>query len=285
LLTQGMVQGRTFKNPTTGQYVIPQNVADLANPVDPNTGEKLDVVYEKMSKSKHNGVAPSDVISKYGADTARMFILFKAPPEKDLEWDDADVEGQFRFMNRIWRLVTESGVSAKSAIATPANLSKDEKTLRRAIHTAIKEVTEDMTDEYQFNTAISELMKLSNALNDATFKDSPVYAEGVRTLLLLLAPFAPHIADELWLGMGFEVSIHTQAFPTVDAGALVVDELTIVIQVLGKTRGTIEVAASLSKDELENAARSSEVAQKYIAGKEVKKVIVVPGKLVNFVIA
>jgi leucyl-tRNA synthetase len=284
LLTQGMVQGRTFKNPTTGQYVIPQNVADLANPIDPTTGEVLDVVYEKMSKSKHNGIAPGDVIAKYGADTARMFILFKAPPEKDLEWDDADVEGQFRFMNRIWRLVTESGVTAGTAVATPSNLSKDEKVLRRAIHTAIKEITEDMTDEYQFNTAISELMKLNNALSDAACKDSPVYAEGVRTLLLLLAPFAPHIADELWMGLGFETSVHLQAFPIVDAGALVVDELTIVIQVLGKTRGTIEVSASLSKDEVEAAARASEVAQKHIAGKEVKKVIVVPGKLVNFVI-
>ncbi len=107
LLTQGMVQGLTYKNPQTDKYVIPSQVKDPSNPTDPETGEALKVVFEKMSKSKYNGVAPGDVIGKYGADTARMFILFKAPPEKDLEWDEADVEGQFRFLNRVWRLVTE----------------------------------------------------------------------------------------------------------------------------------------------------------------------------------
>ncbi|MEB3292726.1 MAG: leucine--tRNA ligase [Synechococcales bacterium] len=288
LLTQGMVQGKTYKNPKTGKYVIPQNIADPTKPIDPETGDTLEVVYEKMSKSKHNGVAPSDVISKYGADTARMFILFKAPPEKDLEWDDADVEGQFRFLNRVWRLVTETEIQT---IPTqfPTELSKDEKTLRRSIHTAIKEITEDLSDEYQFNTAVSELMKLSNALNDAPCKTSPIFAEGIRTLLLLLAPFAPHITDELWITIAppntIPSSIHTQAFPIVDPTALVVDELTIVIQILGKTRGTITVPASSSKEEIEALAKASEVAQKHIAGKEIKKTIVVPGKLVNFVIA
>ncbi|WP_347277953.1 leucine--tRNA ligase [Alkalinema sp. FACHB-956] len=284
LLTQGMVQGRTYKNPRTDKYVIPQNITDFANPTDPETGEALEVVYEKMSKSKHNGVAPGDVISKYGADTARMFILFKAPPEKDLEWDDADVEGQFRFLNRVWRLVTESGVSA-DPVTLPDSLTKEEKDLRRSIHTAIKEVTEDLTDDYQFNTAVSELMKLSNALNDAKCKTSPVYAEGVQTLLLLLAPFAPHMADELWASLGQAQSIHTHGFPIVDPKALVADELTIVIQILGKTRGTITVPAASTKEQIEELAKNSDIAQKHIAGKEIKKTIVVPGKLVNFVVA
>lgn len=284
LLTQGMVQGKTYKNPKTGKYVIPTNIADIANPVDPETGDALEVVYEKMSKSKHNGVAPSDVVAKYGADTARMFILFKAPPEKDLEWDDADVEGQFRFLNRVWRLVTESGVTAGTP-ALPTDLSKEEKDLRRSIHTAIKEVTEDLSGEYQFNTAVSELMKLSNALSDAKIKTSPVYAEGIRTLLLLLAPFAPHLADDLWHQMGYTDSIHLQGFPELDPAALIADEITIVIQVLGKTRGTIQVPASSSKEEIEALATASELAQKYIEGKTIKKTIVVPGKLVNFVVA
>ena len=284
LLTQGMVQGKTYKNPKTGQYVISQDIADLTNPVDPKTGDALEIVYEKMSKSKHNGVAPSDVIDKYGADTARMFILFKAPPEKDLEWDDADVEGQFRFMNRIWRSVTESGVTATATSIASGDLSKPEKALRRAIHIAIKEITEDLTDEYQFNTAISELMKLNNALSDFTQKDSSVYAEGIQTMLRLLAPFAPHIADELWKQIGNATTIHLESFPVLDSTALIVDELTIVIQILGKTRGTIEVPASSTKDEIEALAIASEVAQRYIAGKEIKKTIVVPGKLVNFVI-
>ncbi|MER3434257.1 MAG: leucine--tRNA ligase [Leptolyngbya sp. ERB_1_1] len=282
LLTQGMVQGRTYKNPTTGKYVIPADVKDANHPIDPATGEALEVVFEKMSKSKHNGIAPGDVVDKYGADTARMFILFKAPPEKDLEWEDADVEGQFRFLNRVWRLVTESTLSKKPA----KELTKAEKDLRRSIHIAIKEVTEDLQGEYQFNTAVSELMKLSNALSDFTQKDSPVYAEGIDTLLRLLAPFAPHIAEELWHTIGHSDSIHVQSFPIVDPSALVADEKTIVIQILGKTRGTIEAATAIADDKaaLEQFARESEIAKRYIEGKEIKKVIVVPGKLVNFVV-
>jgi len=283
LLTQGMVQGRTYKNPSTGKYVIPADVKDANNPIDPTTGEKLDVVFEKMSKSKYNGVAPGDVVDKYGADTARMFILFKAPPEKDLEWEDADVEGQFRFLNRVWRLVSEFTLNNQTA----TELSKAEKDLRRSIHIAIKEITEDLQGDYQFNTAVSELMKLSNALSDFAQKDSPVYAEGIDTLLRLLAPFAPHIAEELWHSIGHSDSIHTQSFPIVDPTALVADEKTIVIQILGKTRGTIEAATAIADDKaaLEQFARESEIAKRYIEGKEIKKVIVVPGKLVNFVVA
>ena len=256
LLTQGMVQGKTYKNQKTGKYVIPQAIADLANPVDPETGDGLELVYEKMSKSKYNGIAPSEVIDKYGADTARMFILFKAPPEKDLEWEDTDVEGQFRFMNRIWRAVTESDVTANAKSIASGNLSKPEKALRRFIHIAIKEITEDLTQDYQFNTAISELMKLNNAIGDFSQKESIVYAEAIQTLLRLLAPFAPHIADELWKQIGNTTTIHLESFPVVDPSALVVDELTIVIQILGKTRGTIEVPASSTKDEIGTGSSS-----------------------------
>jgi leucyl-tRNA synthetase len=281
LLTQGMVQGKTYKNPKTERYVIPQNIKDLANPVDPETGDALEIVYEKMSKSKHNGTAPGEVIAKYGADTARMNILFKAPPEKDLEWDDADVEGQFRFLHRVWRLVTEHPIT-QQGIAS--NLSKDEKNLRRAIHTAIKEVSEDLQDEYQFNTAVSELMKLSNALNDSTVKQSQVFGEGIETLITLLAPFAPHIAEELWHQIGHADSVHQQPWPKLDPDALLCDELTLVIQIMGKTRGTIQVPASATREELETYAQTSEVGQRYLEGQTVKKAIVVPGKLVNFVL-
>ncbi|MEG4056754.1 MULTISPECIES: leucine--tRNA ligase [unclassified Microcoleus] len=287
LLTQGMVQAMAYKNPVTGKYVPPADI-DPANPKDPETGEALEVFYEKMSKSKYNGVDPLQVMGKYGVDTARMFILFKAPPEKDLEWDDADVEGQFRFLNRVWRVVTEF---AARPPATPgqgvenAELSKIEKDLRRAIHTAIKAVSEDLEGDYQFNTAVSEMMKLSNALNDAKCKDSPIYAEGINTLIRLLAPFAPHIADELWHNTGNSESVHTQTWPTVDPSALVTDEITLVIQVMGKTRGTIQVPSGADKAALEKFARESELAKRHLEGKEIKKVIVVPGKLVNFVVA
>ena len=282
LLTQGMVQGKTYKNSRTGKYVLAIDIADLANPVDPETGDALEVVYEKMSKSKYNGVAPGDLVDKYGADTARMFILFKAPPEKDLEWEDADVEGQFRFLNRVWRLATEQGTGGKT---TPNSaLSKPEKELRRAIHFAIQAITEDLADEYQFNTAISEMMKLSNALTDAPCKESPVYAEGIETLIKLLAPFAPHIAEELWHHLGYTDSVHIQPWLVLDESALVVDEITLVIQVLGKTKGTIQVPAQSTKEQLEEYARSSDLAKRHLDGKEIKKVIVVPGKLVNFVV-
>ncbi|QHU99339.1 leucine--tRNA ligase [Synechocystis sp. CACIAM 05] len=299
LLTQGMVQGITYKNPTTGKYVpakdlqTGQQVIDPKDPKDPDSGEPLQVFYEKMSKSKFNGVDPQEVLAKYGADTARMFILFKAPPEKDLEWDDADVEGQFRFLNRVWRLVTDyigdpAGIRfavRPETLVTNEPLTKAEKDLRRAIHGAIKEVAEDLNDDYQFNTAISEMMKLSNALIAATdLISSPVYQEGIETLLLLLAPFAPHLTEELWHRLGRTDSIHQQAWLQADPTALVSDEITLVIQVLGKTRGTITVPASADKAQLEELARNSDLAQRYLEGKTIKKVIVVPGKLVNFVI-
>ncbi|MBW4558684.1 MAG: leucine--tRNA ligase [Trichormus sp. ATA11-4-KO1] len=288
LLTQGMVQGLTYMNPNKGgkDKWVPSNLVNPSDPRDPETGEPLQRLYATMSKSKGNGVAPEDVISKYGVDTARMFILFKAPPEKDLEWDEADVEGQFRFLNRVWRLVTDyvaAGVSRKKAQL--ADLSKPEKELRRAIHTAIQAVTEDLEDEYQFNTAVSELMKLSNAITDADCKNSPIYAEGIQILVMMLAPFAPHIADELWHLLGNSNSVHTQTWPSFDSAALVADEITLVIQVNGKKRADIPVPAQADKAELEKYARESEVVQRHIEGKEIKKVIVVPGKLVNFVVA
>ena len=288
LLTQGMVQGLTYMNPNkTGKDKwVPSDLVDPANPRDPDTGEPLEVCYATMSKSKGNGVAPEDVIAKYGIDTARMFILFKAPPEKDLEWDDADVEGQFRFLNKVWLLVQEFAVNSSSTQQKNQDkLSKAEKDLRRAIHTAIKDVSEDLEGEYQFNTAVSELMKLRNALADSKCKNSPVYAEGIETLIGLLAPFAPHIAEELWHQLGHTDSIHVQTWPQLDPSALVVDEITLVIQIMGKTRGTIQVPANADKQALENYARESEIGKRHLDGKEVKKVIVVPGKLVNFVVA
>jgi leucyl-tRNA synthetase len=281
LLTQGMVQATTYKNPQTGKYIPSANVADPSNPQDPDTGDALELSFEKMSKSKYNGVDPEDVLAKYGADTARMFVLFKAPPEKDLEWNEADVEGQSRFLNRVWRLV--AGYDLSKPLVT-GEFSKEEKNLRRSIHQAIQAVTEDLSGAYQFNTAISELMKLSNALTDAKLPESPVYAEGIKTLMLLAAPFAPHLAEELWQQAGQSGSIHQQPWPLTDVAALVADEITIAIQVMGKMRGTIQVPASSDAAALEAYVRESEIAQRSIAGKEIKKVIVVPGKLVNLIV-
>ena len=293
LLTQGMVQGLTYYNPQKSgkdKWVPAAQVADLENPVDPTTGEPLQVIYATMSKSKGNGVDPEDVLRNYGADTARMFILFKAPPEKDLEWDDADVEGQFRFLNRVWRLVVDfvgrpgfQELLGNSKTA-PESPTREEKDLRRAIHTAIKAVTEDVEQGYQFNTAISELMKLNNALSDAKIYESPVYAEGIETLIKLLAPFAPHMAEELWMEIGGEGSVHLQAWPGYAESALVADVITIVVQVNGKTRGTFEASADVSKEDQERLARESDAGQRYLTDATVRKTIVVSKKLVNFVI-
>jgi leucyl-tRNA synthetase len=297
LLTQGMVQGITYKNPHSGKYIAPADVADPSDPRDPITGQVLEVFYEKMSKSKFNGVDPAAVIDRYGADTARMFILFKAPPEKDLEWDDADVEGQFRFLQRLWRLVDSAhalGLRLDAAAGSwlPVNgaegLTPAERDLRRAVHTAIAAISDDLDGDYQFNTAVSELMKLSNAMGDHLEGASDgVAREALATLLILLAPFAPHLAEELWQKLGAnsdgQSSLHNQAWPLADASALVRATLPLVIQVQGKMRGTLEVPADADAATLEQLALESDVAAKWLEGKAPRRVIVVPGKLVNLV--
>ena len=288
LLTQGMVQGITYKNPHSGKYIAPADVADPTDPRDPNSGEVLEVFFEKMSKSKYNGVDPTAVIDRYGADTARMFILFKAPPEKDLEWDDADVEGQFRFLQRIWRLVEGAADRGLSLADGPALAVQDcspaERDLRRAVHTAISAISEDLDGDYQFNTAVSELMKLSNAMGEhLEAAGVPVAAEALVSLLILLAPFAPHLAEELWQKLGGSGSVHQQRWPVADPAALVRDTIPLVIQIKGKVRGNLEVPADADKATLEKLALESEVAARWLEGKAPSRVIVVPGKLVNLV--
>jgi len=300
LLTQGMVQGITYKNPQTGKYIAPADVADPSDPRDPESGQLLETFYEKMSKSKYNGVDPAVVIERYGADTARMFILFKAPPEKDLEWDDADVEGQFRFLQRLWRLVDTAvgrdlslaGLGAEAAVVAATaqvqnpspGFSDAELELRRAVHSAIAAIDEDLNDPYQFNTAVAELMKLSNALNShgETCRE-PVLIEALAALVVLLAPFAPHLASELWQQLGGQGDVHQQPWPLVDASALVRSTVPLVIQIKGKVRGSLDVPADADKETLESLALASDIATKWLDGKPPSRVIVVPGKLVNLV--
>ena len=301
LLTQGMVQGVTYRNPHSGRYVAPADVADPSDPRDPIDGQRLEVSYDKMSKSKYNGVDPAAVIERYGADTARMFILFKAPPEKDLEWDDADVEGQYRFLQRLWRLVEGARRRGLSLVdrreaaedPLPGSLSEAERELRRAVHTAIQEVSEDLLGSLQCNTAVSELMKLANAM--ATHLEAAgdaVAREALRTLPVLLAPFAPHLAEELWHRLGANpdpdsdngsASVHRQRWPQLDPTALLRDTIPLVIQVKGKVRGSLEVPADADAATLERLALASEVAARWLEGQPPRRVIVVPGKLVNLV--
>ncbi|KGG12469.1 MULTISPECIES: leucine--tRNA ligase [Prochlorococcus] len=289
LLTQGMVQGITFKNIKTNKYIKTSDITDTIKPKDPVTGEPLQKIYEKMSKSKYNGIEPSVVIDKYGADTARMFILFKAPPEKDLEWEDADVEGQYRFLQRIWKLASECNQLNNINLSMDYSynieeLNESEVKLRRITNLAIKEVSIDLNENQQFNTAIAEIMKLSNGMNDLFKKcNNPIINESLSILLKLLSPFAPHISEELWKKLKGKDSIHKQSWPSYDELALVKDSYELVIQINGKLRGKIIVNSSASKEELENLALESDISRKWLQGKTYKRIIVIPNKLINIV--
>ena len=231
LLTQGMVQGVTYRNPKTRKYIAPSGVSDPNTPTDPEDGEALEMFFEKMSKSKYNGVDP-EPLSITTARTPRACYFVQGSAEKDLEWDDADVEG-VHFLQRIWRLCDGAKSAGLQLLPLPAELTPAETDLRRAVHTAIEAVSDDLQgDELQFNTAVSELMKLSNAMGgqlDAVC--APVAQEAVRSLLLLLAPFAPHLAGELWEQLQGNGSIHQQRW-LVDATALVRHD-HVVLQVKG----------------------------------------------------
>ncbi|TYO94700.1 leucine--tRNA ligase [Desulfallas thermosapovorans] len=245
----------------------------------------------KMSKSKGNVVSPEDIVATYGADTARLFILFASPPERDLEWSDQGVEGCYRFLNRVWRLVAPLGDTLTSA-APPdraSNLVGINKDMRRVTHLAIKKVTEDVGNRFNFNTAVSAIMELVNAMYQ--YRDLPecdrndgVLREAVDALLLLLAPFAPHITEELWNLTGHEGSIHAQPWPRYDPEAIVEDEITIVIQINGKVRERLLVPADIKPDAMRELVMQQEKVRELIGDKKVVKVIPVPGKLVNIVV-
>lgn len=239
----------------------------------------------KMSKSKGNVVSPEEIINKYGADTARLFILFAAPVDRDLDWSDQGVEGSYRFLGRVWRIVDQY---TSMAHTHDGKLTKDETALRRELHRAIKKVTEDLDGRFNFNTAISTIMELVNAMYQ--YKDghdavqSDLAEELVQKLLLLLAPFTPHITEELWHECGYEGSVHQQAWPTYEEKALAVDEVEIAVQVNGKVRDKLTVAVNMDKAVLEEQAKALPRVQEFIDGKNVVKVIVVPNKIVNIVV-
>ena len=244
----------------------------------------------KMSKSKGNVVSPEEIISKYGADTARLFILFAAPPERDLEWSDQGVEGAYRFLGRVWRIVYQLAqkVSQGTENYDVAVLTKPEKDLRRVLHATIKKVTDDIGLRFNFNTAISAIMELVNAIYTVNDKqeniNNDLAREVVSSLLKLLAPFAPHITEELWsevIGCG---SVHKQVWPKFDEKAVVLDEVEVVLQINGKVRDKIVVPAGLNAKELEEKALEQQKVKDAVADKNIVKVICVPNKLVNVVV-
>ena len=241
----------------------------------------------KMSKSKGNIVSPEAIIDKFGADTARLFILFAAPPERDLEWNDQAVEGCYRFINRVWRFVYDYVQSRGGENAEVGELSRKDKDMRRLVHTTIKRVTDDAGTRFNFNTAISAIMELVNGLyqyREVAGYNKAVMAEAVDTLVLLLAPFIPHVTEELWQDLGHGESVHKQKWPVVDEAALVADEVTVIVQVNGKVRDKILMPVNLDKAETEKMVLAQPKIAEILAGKEVKKVVVVPNKLVNVVV-
>ena len=240
----------------------------------------------KMSKSKGNVVSPEEIINKYGADTARLFILFAAPVDRDLDWSDQGVEGSYRFLGRVWRIVDAYDQVAKESHT--GDLTKDEVALRRELHRVIKKVTEDLDNSFNFNTAISAIMELVNAMYAHKDKVEAVNAdlanELTHNLVLLLAPFVPHITEELWHELGETESVHTMNWPTYEESALKVDEVEVVLQVNGKVRDKLTVSVNITKEELEALAKESSRVQEFTEDKQIVKVIYVPGKLVNIVV-
>ncbi|WP_337780478.1 leucine--tRNA ligase [Phascolarctobacterium succinatutens] len=244
----------------------------------------------KMSKSLGNVVSPEEILSKYGADTARLFILFAAPPERELEWSDQGVEGSFRFLNRIWRIVQafENVLAQKVTEYDHSNLSEADKDLRRVLHSSIKKVTNDIETRFNFNTAISTMMELVNALyaykEAAKEPNAGLIYEAISDLIKMMSPFVPHITEELWRGaIDANSSVHEQSWPECDEDALKVDNVEIVLQVNGKVRGRLTVPAEATKEELEKIAMADANVQAHIGDATVRKVICVPGRLVNIV--
>ena len=240
----------------------------------------------KMSKSKGNTVSPIEIINKYGADTARLFVLFAAPPERDLDWSEQGVEGCFRFLNRVYRLVDELAEVAKSN-AEVKTVTKEDKAMRLVIHSTLKKVTTDLSEKFGFNTAIAALMELINEMykyKELDTRNDGIIREGIETIITILAPFTPHIGEELWTMIGKEGSVFNISWPSYDESALVQDEVEVIVQVNGKLRAKVSMDANISREDMEKVAMEDAKVQAAIEGKDVVKVIAVPKKLVNIVV-
>ena len=290
LLTQGMVCKETQSCPAHG-YLFPDEARDGRCA---RCGEEVVLGGTvKMSKSKRNVIDPQEMVDRYGADTVRMFCLFASPPERDLEWSEQGVEGSHRFLNRVWRLVTDNLHALKGSAVYDGRGEPAEpfRSLHRKTHQTIQKVTADIEDRFHFNTAISAVMELMNDVSrilgegeDPGAEGWPVVREALETAVVLLSPVVPHITDELWSLLGREGNLLTVPWPRYRSEALTVDTRTVVLQVNGKLRSRIEVGADASREELEKAALADERVRRFIADQPVKKVIVVPGKLVNVVV-
>ncbi|MGS2743756.1 leucine--tRNA ligase [Halomonas sp. LS-001] len=299
LLTQGMVIAETYfrTQPNGGKEWF--NPADVEVKRD-EKGRQISAVLlsdgqpvemggiEKMSKSKNNGVDPQSMIDKFGADTVRLFMMFAAPPEQSLEWSDSGVEGAHRFIKRLWRQIQEHLAAGQPPALEVGSLSDDQKTMRRKTHETIQKASDDIGRRTTFNTAIAAVMELSNTLarfEDFTPQGLAVAREAVEASVLLLAPIIPHACHALWEQLGHTDPVIVAPWPSVDEQALTRDSLELVVQVNGKLRARVEAPASADKAAVEALAMADDNVQRHIDGKAVRKVIVVPGKLVNIVVS
>ena len=300
LLCQGMVLAETYyregKNGSQ-EWIAPSDVEVTRNDKGgvESAISKLDgkpvisAGMSKMSKSKNNGINPQQVIDTYGADTVRLFIMFTSPPEQTLEWSDSGVEGAHRFLKRVWKLVhdfTEASAGEKMSAASELSLNSAQKTLRRELHKTIAKVTDDIGRRNTFNTAIASIMELLNHLSKAsneTLEDKAVLSEAINALVLMLTPIVPHLSHQLWQDLGHASPVEDALWPAVDNAALVEDEKLIIVQVNGKLRAKITVAADATKEAVEAIGLADENVSKHTDGATIRKVIYVPGKLLNIV--
>ena len=298
LLCQGMVLAETFYRDTDNGGKVWFSPADVTVQRDDkgriisatlnSDGQAVQSAgMSKMSKSKNNGIDPQKVIDLYGADTVRLFMMFTAPPEQTLEWSDSAVEGAHRFIKRIYTLVNDFAASGSAGALDIAQLNNEQKTLRRELHKTIAKVSDDIGRRYTFNTAIAAIMELSNKLQKASLAtelDRAVMQEAVLALLQMLNPITPHVAQYLWSQLGQNNSIEHTPWPVVDNAAMVEDEKLMVVQINGKVRGKVTVAADADQDAVLAAAKTDDNVNRHLEGVTVRKVIYVPGKLLNLVV-
>ena len=302
LLTQGMVLGPSYYSQNERKFYFPKDVEIKdTKAFSKSTGEELTVKIEKMSKSKNNGVDPEEIVKEYGADPARVFTLFAAPPEKELEWNVNGLAGAYRFINRLFLIISDSfefadknaGKENNYGIDLSKRSEKDEE-IQKKLHQTVKTVTESIEDDFHFNTAIAAVMELLNDMttykqevidkNDVSTESRKIWKEVLDKVILLIAPFAPHIADELWEITGNTTFTFEEEWPTFEEELTKEHKMNLVVQINGKIRETIPAKIGLPKEEYEKLAFDSEKIKKAIEGKEIVKVIVVPNKLVNIVV-
>ena len=297
LLTQGMVLAETYyrENDKGGKdWINPQDVSvkrdekgriiSASSRIDGKP--VISAGMSKMSKSKNNGVDPQILIEKYGADTLRLFSIFAAPPDQSMEWSDAGVEGAQRFIKRLWRLATERLANKQRVSIEQDDLSEELRALRRKVHQTLQKVTQDMSKRFAFNTAVAANMELLNdvsKLHDTSDQAQAVVQEALEMIILMLSPIIPHMTHALWQQLGHDTAIIDEAWPSVDEAALVQNNIEMIVQVNGKVRGKIQVSVDADDDTIKTAALANENVQRFTDGTNIRKVIVVKGRLVNIV--